>query len=338
MLTAILVAALAAACAGEEWDVISTGLGDISAVSFSDATRGVATGLVLIYYTTDGGTTWADSNQLTTGSVRFQDTAASGQYFVVCGSGDTQWMPGCAYSSDYGVNFQKTDDTHLHDMWYSVEPITTLAGTFVKCGYWSDALKTGYGVSISANGGKSWTDHNWGLTEPPWYVSMYSLTAGYAAGGTAPINDTKTHALVAKTTDGSWSWKTVIDVTGDWYPGGISFISATTGWVVGVRSTGSFIMKTTDGGTTWTTQVTVDKVLLKNMKMFTSTEGFAVGGYEDGAFYHAQFLHTKDGGTTWISLSQRGVIPNNIDGISTTNVWASALSETGGGAVLKFVP
>ncbi|KAH3745197.1 hypothetical protein Pelo_13392 [Pelomyxa schiedti] len=322
----------------EDWTIVASGMGAITGTSFSNGTHGVSTGLVLIYHSTDGGYTWADSDQETTGSVRFQDTAMSGQYAVICGAGDTQWMPGCAYSSDYGKTFSKTDDTHLHDMWYSVDSISSVSAAFIKAGYWSDALRTNYGVSVSANGGKSWTDHSWGLTEPAWYASFYAVNAGWACGGVAPINDTNTRALVAKSVDGSWSWKTLIDLSGDWYPGGLSFISATTGWVIGVRDAGSFIMKTSDGGNTWTTQVQFDDVVLKGIKMFSATEGFAVGGYEDGIMYHGQLLHTTDGGSSWISVGMRGVIPNNVDGVSNKLVWASAIDETGGGSVLKFVP
>lgn len=335
---ALLLVASLCFVRSEDWVVLSSNLGAITGVSFFNATRGVTTGLVIIYNTADGGKTWVESEQIGTGSVRFQDTACSGQYAVVCGAGDTQWMPGCAYSTDYGLTFSKTDDTHIHDMWYSVEPITQVASAFVKAGYWSDGLKTNYGVSISANGGRSWTDHSWGLSEPAWYASFFSLTAGFAAGGVSAFNDTNNRAMVAKSVDGSWSWKTLLDVSGDWYPGGISFVSATTGWVVGVRSSGSFIMKTTDGGSTWTNQVVVDRVILKNIRMFSDTEGFAVGGFQEGLIYHAQFLHTKDGGKSWISTSSRGVIPNNVDGINAKSVWASAVSETGGGSILQFVP
>ncbi|KAH3766445.1 hypothetical protein Pelo_1702 [Pelomyxa schiedti] len=335
---AVLVFA-SAVLAVDDFVLLSNKVGAVTSISFINATHGFVGDELKIMRTTDGGYTWTESLIEGTQAARYLDVVASGKVVVATGVGDSSAIPGTSYSLNAGIFFNKTDETHLRQQWYSVEPIKGADGSFVKTGQWSDLVGgDGNGVATSSNGGKSWTDHNWGIDTPARFASFVSTAKGWVAGGELPdISDNSTRAVIASTTDGGWTWKQLTDTT-QYYNNGIAFASETVGWVICVTSDGSIIKKTTDAGNTWITQVTTDQVILKKLWMLSATEGWAVGGYQDGIIYHGQILHTTDGGVSWPSYAIRGVIFNDIAGSDSTHVWACGVSESSdGGVVYQWV-
>jgi photosystem II stability/assembly factor-like uncharacterized protein len=55
---------------------------------------------------------------------------------------------------------------------------------------------------------------------------------------------------------------------------GVSFVSATQGWVVGAGGT---ILTTTNGGTTWTPQTSNTTIVLRDVHFISNTQGWIVG-------------------------------------------------------------
>jgi len=323
----------------DDFQIIAENLGNVIGVTFINTTHGLLVGQERIQRTMDGGYTWKIVEMPDKQTARYHDITSSGEAVVASGNGDSNLMPGTSYSLNAGVWFNKTDETHQRQKWYSVEPIPGHTGSFVKTGEWTDWSTTSQGVATSSNGGKSWTDHEWSIDTPAKFASFISSAKGWVAGGESPdfFDTNKTRAVIAVTSDGGWTWTKLTDVT-SYYHNGIAFVSDSTGWVTCVTSSGSMIMKTTNGGVSWTTQVTMDKVKLQKIRMFSTTEGWAVGGYQDGLFYHGMLLHTTDGGTSWSSYAKRGIILNDVDGFNNANVYATGVSESGsGGVLLKWV-
>eukprot|EP01105_Mastigella_eilhardi_P012210 TRINITY_DN2801_c0_g1_i2.p1 TRINITY_DN2801_c0_g1~~TRINITY_DN2801_c0_g1_i2.p1 ORF type:complete len:139 (-),score=28.32 TRINITY_DN2801_c0_g1_i2:172-588(-) len=132
-------AVLALACLGtavvraDDWTVLADHLGPMVGCSFFDVNTGIAVGYEKVHRTIDGGATWTevvlgDGVQ----TARFKDVLASSQYAVIAGVGDSSMIPGSLYSTDQGVTFNKTDETHLRQVWFDVKTIPGHEGSFVK--------------------------------------------------------------------------------------------------------------------------------------------------------------------------------------------------------------
>lgn len=74
----------------------------------------------------------------------------------------------------------------------------------------------------------------------------------------------------------------------------VSFISASTGWAVGLDG---LVLKTTNSGVTWTTQYSGTTYNLTGVKFVDANNGWAVG--IDGYSSANVIVHTTDGGATW---------------------------------------
>jgi photosystem II stability/assembly factor-like uncharacterized protein len=101
--------------------------------------------------------------------------------------------------------------------------------------------------------------------------------------------------FVLRTTNGGAQWtscpfpdSTAVGLNG------VSFVNASTGWVVG--SSGR-IYKTTDGGNTWTRQTSPTSRGLVKVHFISASRGWAAGGWQDGSTYLV--VRTTNGGTTW---------------------------------------
>jgi photosystem II stability/assembly factor-like uncharacterized protein len=80
--------------------------------------------------------------------------------------------------------------------------------------------------------------------------------------------------------------------------GGVFFVSADKGWVVGGSG---YISRTTDGGATWTRQTSPVSRKLGRVHFVSEQTGWITGGWNDGGQYLV--LKTTNGGTTWQNLS-----------------------------------
>lgn len=76
---------------------------------------------------------------------------------------------------------------------------------------------------------------------------------------------------------------------------GVQFSNQTTGYLIGQVSNDGFIYATNDGGANWTKLTTIGVPDLKNIYMYSSTHGYAVG--TDGTL-----IKTTDGGANWTTM------------------------------------
>jgi len=137
----------------------------------------------------------------------------------------------------------------------------------------------GNGFFHTTDGGESWTqDNNWG--------SIYDLFFLDAQKGWACGNGGVTY----RTTNGgvSWSFQAVGTVT---TLSSIWFVDGQQGWTVDIDGR---IYHSTDGGRSWTLQHHANNYI-STLQFFDTQEGWAIGG--------DTFLHTTNGGQTWLPAS-----------------------------------
>ncbi|KAH3764676.1 hypothetical protein Pelo_3449 [Pelomyxa schiedti] len=343
LVAVVLVAGFACA---SDWVELATLGTTATGVSFCKSTKGVAVGGEQVWYTTDSGATWPSFSFNSTPVTYFADAAADATYAVAIGPGDGDSITGTAYSSDCGATWTISSESYPRCNWQDVKPIGTgSSGNFVKTGNWYSLVKGGEGVAISEDGGKTWTTRPWfdGVTAIA--SSFTSTLNGWTVGGDQSTDIEKTTAILAQTTNRGVSWTLLVNNSAVGYFTDIYFVDASYGWTlthvpaVGSTYAYSVISMTTDGGKTWTEQVKTPKVALKSLYMVSKTEGWAVGGYEDGIYYHAQFLHTTDGGASWLSFEKRGYLVNSVSGLDSTHVYATATREMSfAGVVLQWSP
>jgi len=330
-----------------DWSVLSTSLGAyVSTVSFcSGGLMGVA-GDVNLWTTTNGGANWTKVTLPTFVTTRFVDSAAWGTNVVACGPGDTELMVGCAYSKDCGATWAVPSESFLRCNWRDVSPIVGTAGAFVRTGFSYTVLRNGEGISRTDDGGATWTTREWIDPSIPAIASSFiSANVGWTVGGVESSDGTKTTAVLAKTTNQGRSWDLLVNETQTGYFSGVYFVDTMHGWTImnvpamNGQSAYGQISATTNGGTSWTVQAKLPKIDVKAIYMISKTEGWVVGGYQDGLFYRGQFIRTTDGGASWVSFEMRGYIPENVEGYDSTHVWAAAIAESGvNGAVLQWMP
>lgn len=174
----------------------------------------------------------------------------------------------------------------------------------------------GYNGAIfhTTNGGTTWNAESRGTRGNLRGIQMVNESIGWVIGGEMPIDDTTGWVVEAETPDGiqpsaGWgiegaNFDGIILKTSNagqtWTPQlrrpssftSVSFVNATTGWVVG--NFGG-IEHTEDGGTTWNPQTSGTNTYLQSVYFRNSSsggEGWAVGG-------SGTIIHTTNGGTNW---------------------------------------
>ncbi|KAH3757540.1 hypothetical protein Pelo_10656 [Pelomyxa schiedti] len=337
----VAVLSLIAAARSAEWKLVTNNLGYYGdAVSFSDAAHGLLIGGESLWVTNNSGIDFYKVGFDHAPVTRFLDSAATTTSMVACGAGDSSYFVGCVYSTDLGTTWTTTDESYIHCEWRDVKRYGT---SFVKTGDWTDLVRSGSGISYSEDGGKSWTNRAWIDGVSAWYSSFTSNLFGWTVGGNSDLfNASLNRAVLCKTTNGGLGWTTLKDVSGGQTYAGIDFVDNMHGWTISnIPSTDTsdaygMIEATTNGGSAWSVQFKVTGVTLKSIYMVSSTEGWVVGGYEDGLVYRSLFYYTTDGGATWTSYELRGYIVNNVDGFDAKHVYASAESETNGASVLQW--
>jgi photosystem II stability/assembly factor-like uncharacterized protein len=111
---------------------------------------------------------------------------------------------------------------------------------------------------------------------------------------------------------------------------GVSFVSPSSGWVLGYEYDSSVVLRTSNSGATWTSQtVSVAQRLHLNGVSFTdASTGIAVGGHiGQGTFFFEAvdgvILRTTDGGTAWgIVSSDSTEYLASVTFKDATNGWA----------------
>jgi photosystem II stability/assembly factor-like uncharacterized protein len=157
-----------------------------------------------------------------------------------------------------------------------------LATNYLSAVYFLDEQRgwaAGNGFFHTTDGGENWTqDSSWG--------SIYDLYFLDAQRGWACGNGGVTY----RTTNGglSWSFQAVGTIT---TLSSIWFVDDRRGWTVDIDGR---IYRSTDGGRSWTLQFHANSYL-STLQFLDAQEGWAIGG--------DTFLHTTNGGQTWLPAS-----------------------------------
>jgi photosystem II stability/assembly factor-like uncharacterized protein len=145
-------------------------------------------------------------------------------------------------------------------------------------------------VYRTTDGGANWSLH----TSAPFLgstsirsIAFVSSTLGYALTANGSLY---------KSTDGGATWNSYLGVP---VGGGMSFASATTGWMVGRNGAGSpvtsNIRKTTDGGSSFLTQTSPSTKMLHAVHAVNANIAIAVGD--------SLIVRTTNGGVTWDAVT-----------------------------------
>lgn len=137
------------------------------------------------------------------------------------------------------------------------------------------------------------------------------------------------HVLL-RTLDGGRTWSALTLPQGYQASGGLSFISATKGFITASspKSGRSLVLETEDGGKTWS-PVLVSQAPLYTVQFVTPEEGFAAGGVQAkwAPLGPRQILYaTRDGGRTWIVLYRQeadGTEFANLHFVTRDRGWAT---------------
>ncbi len=134
---------------------------------------------------------------------------------------------------------------------------------------------------------------------------LHGWIAGYE-NGRYPAWD-----VLLVTRDGGESW-TVLDGVG---AVSISFVSPTTGWIIGQLAGQDGTYRTTDGGTSWERLPIdyADQILFTDAANGWHTE--FVDLYETGVF------HSSDGGSTWTLQGRVGCCYSDLEAADPTTLW-----------------
>jgi len=145
--------------------------------------------------------------------------------------------------------------------------------------------------------------------------------------------------IIGRTTDGGRTFQLVFADSSRFYFNGIDCADTQRCWAVAEGPEGGWIVATTDGGNTWTEQYFHAAGGFFMVKMLNAQEGWAAGGVYKENTFDALFVHTTDGGATWVADP---VIPNAaanaIEVVSSTKAYATAFMRVGGSSLLGYSP
>ena len=264
----------------------------LSAIAFSDAQHGIATGNERLY-TLDGGNTWlSGTGGGGAGSVYGADMVDQNVGYT-CGFGAVE------KTSDGGRTWT-TQPIPLFGNFAAIDFVNATTGWVV--GAEGSVYKT-------TDGGNSWmrqrhdTDNYYGG------VSFVSELEGWVSGY---------NRMILHTTDGGITWETQS------FPEGanadrIRFVDSQNGWAVGELRT---ILHTTNGGQTWNLELggvypdPANRYPFNGLDATSATNAVAVGA-------GTSIFATTDG-NTWVSLGNgSGTIPFRMARTDANHIWAA---------------
>ncbi|QSO54537.1 hypothetical protein JZ785_12725 [Alicyclobacillus curvatus] len=275
----------------------------------------------IVYHTANGAQTWVKSlanlpRQIGQGSLQVSGTNSAwlmvyGQagmsqqsYSVFHTTDGTTWHPVMAVSTagagpapGGAAGAPKGPGSSPGAMAVVNNDTAVVAGTCRACGYGTTT------IAATTDGGQSWsgTGPIAGATGLPQRHAMAFPTAsdGWLLDGQPNAS------VVLHTTDGGKSWREVFPTSSPYPLQGLSFISPSVGYGLGVVGNLNEVLKTTDGGELWTpiSQLPVQNPMtylggssFSTISFVTASTGFAVG--TDGHVYQ-----TVNSGRSWAAVN-----------------------------------
>lgn len=303
----------------------------MSGITFPDHRNGWAIGAIngigpSIHNSTDGGRTWAiQSTAMHSLMYLGLDAPDQDNVFI---SGVQFLYPGMVMSHDGGQTWQTKD---MSGFIWSSQFVQAVDARHIKVpSFWTPLLGAEKkGITISDDGGRTWSQHKWSANTYPRYCHFLDEDRGWMTGGAWPDMGKRSsefrlaqnlppipnyppeamprqragryEAAIAKTTDGGRTWQTVFWDTDRFYLNHIFMIDDLEGWAVGDASYVPFILHTTDGWNTVQMQTPPAGAYdLMTIDMFNRNEGIAVGFGPRTIDIDMFVLHTSDGGNTWV--------------------------------------
>ncbi len=301
-----------------EWQEHSTGVTDILYdICFVDEMLGFATGWGsssggVILRTIDGGLTW-DSTIPQNGTYFFSVTFTD----VLTG-----YVGGCVNGGAAAAIFTTRDggDTWTKETFEGCWGFYTVDFPSADTGYAS-----GWNGRIykTVNGGGDWTLLSSGTANPFRWMHFPTVSTGYAVCGSNYNNPTK----IFKTVDGGVVWEKIQDYGTGITIGGIHFLDAETGVMVGSTDT-EVILKTVDGGITWQETYRSSETKVIQGLFMECAGGWAVAN-------GGRVFRTTDFGDTWILDTITSPVKNLLAVCQAGN---TAFLATQGGTVFSSNP
>ena len=167
-------------------------------------------------------------------------------------------------------------------------------------------------------------------------VTFIDTMTGWAVGDVHwdPAQQGYTGTII-KTTDGGTTW-TPQNTGVTALLNAVTFIDATTGWVVGNHGT---ILHTRDGGETWVPQTIDIADEFRGVAFADAEHGWAVTTipttyddfFEEYTDWNATVWHTSDGGNTWEQqpLPEDASILHGVDCADAMTAWAVGVTRAG---------
>ncbi|TND08596.1 MAG: Uncharacterized protein FD123_2100 [Bacteroidetes bacterium] len=227
---------------------------------------------VIMYKTTDGGTTWSNVANLPGP----RPGGICGMFVV---NDSTLYACGRYYGP---AGFYKTTDKGIS---WSYTSMTGLAGGIVDIHFFDKDTGIAVGGTIpnylnaqgrilkTVDGGNTWTIAHTSAhpQEIGWKISFPSRNTGYVSLESFRASGPQ---YFLKTTDGGNTWQDMqFLASGTFSAQGIGFLNDTIGWIGG----SSFNYKTTNGGLTWSSDNFGTPV--NRFRFFGDTLGYAAGRY-----------------------------------------------------------
>lgn len=221
--------------------------GYAGALGWGDPNNVNAKDTVILYKTTDAGTTWFPEHQLSSGSIKrgfcgmqiFNDS-------IINAVGRVRGPAWFYRTTDRGMTWKAKDMNSYAAGLIDVYFFTKDTGFCVGLTHATHDSSSGV-VLMTTDGGDSWTKR---ITtsrkgEWNWKIQFPSRQIGYASlqrNSLSPI-------YFLKTTDGGVTWNEKLFSNSYYFVQGMGFINDTLGWIGGYSSI--LMYQTTNGGNTW---------------------------------------------------------------------------------------
>jgi len=341
---------------------------DEQTIFVSGGDNGVA-GVVL--KSTDGGQSW--NSMPRDPQMMYLSVDAGSDTFAVAGSLGFYGQVAVGSATTNGETLQGLPFVPLFSGCQSVTAASP--NDFYLVGFWFNVREAGEGVFASHDAGQTLTFHPWNsVGVQPRYGDFPSNKTWYLAGGLWPaekgyrdseiiqlshriqlrkgpdgsiafeINEDISKmpkngylAIIERSLDGGVTFETVFNESNRRYFNGIDCLDEARCWVTAEGPEGAWILKTEDYGRTWVEQLFLADRSLIDVQMLDANEGWAVGGEILSNTFNALFIHTMDGGKTWLTSNTiNNAYPNAISVVSSNRAFATAFMRNGLSSILVY--